>query len=925
MSTLQIPRRIPANKLSYDNSVPCTGYAGATKDELALGFRESLTNELDFLGLTNEFSETLIRQCDGLIRHFLVETWRSWASLKTEEFAEVVMANMKHDTKDIISFVEESIPYLRISEDSDFMCNYVYQASRPDKTSGCDGNNVCINCPRYIARQFYLCPVDMVEEEVIASHWFRIEFKPYRYLWKATLLLYQFVMKFYNEEFEEGAYNTLLMLPSAIGKLYEMTNPVGSLLDTLCDDKIQQLERQPEEHSDAEWEFFERIWDEVYSDITSTRLPYVNTWRRALRRLDAQRQFNESDYFLSQKSSSYRIVGLQTQKRNGKRMYKRKQCSYFISMAENDPIKDDPVVQAFDAEIGYQSHYNSQINPRLKGDWSHYTYVLNKGKRKLRGIRLECNAVQDRCQYLENIEKEWQDFIAYNARKNQPIGYALGINATRVWNEYKCGLRTDTEHWPSLYNTDFSDATDTVSQHVLYRYNLTFYGKIKADFWQYICSKDFNFKLAGTQDSKVCYPHVGNPQGCKKSFTDFNGLHLYLMAMVFKILAHLKEENPELFRFSIDYERTPIELAASVLGDDNGFWSIKADPEVDERVFEFFDPSMGHSGAMYQVYCWLCKMCNWYINPDKAQITTPNSSIAIWEFAKVTVVNGKTQTSPPFRMVGYMASRKVSHPIVKPLSFALWRMKTKHEYADLFMKTVLQRYSDSEEMYSYLYKLVFGGFIKSLQEYFEPDLVSEQDRALIYLSLIRAELRVGLISQILSESECDIENSYELSNLLWNNFDEKLYNQIEDKEHKFNILLDRHLVLVDLARTIEGLSSVDDKLLETFCAVTAIRNGYSDKLDKVLDTILQAQETIQFMEHGLMNVDNLINIMNGIDDSDLSDLQRFTSDLITRGTDKRPSVESAIGIEAWNEYILLLEQLAPFDGADTSIEAHPDS
>lgn len=918
MKTALRLKRVATFDCSYDESVPYMGYVGIGKKGLADGFVQSLQLELDYLGLNGKPEyDTTLAFCEKRVRRFITEVWSLWGSLKSESSAERIAQLMKDECKQIVAFVEKAVPFLTNYEESP-VCDFCYQPSMADKSSHSDGYTLCNKCPKYLARQFYLCPVDLEMMETVEVNWFQVKVPAYRHLWLATMRLYRFVALNRDMEDEGVKFNTLLMLPVSIGKLYEMTNPVGNLINDGLDAKLHQLESEPQPHTEEEWNYFNAIWDEVRDDIFSERDTnlnrYARTWRIAVRSIP-HRQFEEGDYFFSPKSGSYKIKdsNFKSSKKIGRKTFRRKQSAFLTSLAEIDPIKDEPAVIAFDQYVNYKSYYNTKPVVNTQGYWSVYTNVLNKGKRKLRGIRMSCNSVQDRCQYLEHLDAAWSDRLATSCRLNQVSGYLFGINATQTWYEYRQGIRENFCECPSIYNTDFTDATDTISQDILWRFNDMLYGHEIADFWQSVCSRPFKIKYPQDKgvDYKTCTPKVGNPQGVKKSFTDFHNLHQFLALMTLKILSHLKKENPDIFIDSANYSRTPVEYFFRILGDDNGFWSLKDDPDINKDIFPFYDEEMGCDGAMYQVYCWLCKMCNWYLNPSKAQITRPSSESSIWEFAKVTVVDGSTFTAPPFRMIASMAS-KTAHPMVKPLAFALWRAKTYHYLSEQYIEHVLQTYSDGEEMYDFFHKVIFGGFLGSLEHIKDDSLViSDVDRALIRYSLIKAEVSTGLVSQILSEGECEVASSYRVEELLWDTFDEYMYNSLEFvNEHKFNILIDKHFSLCDLAEELTQTSEIDDKILISFCNMVALRGNYSKAIDNAFAVMLNAHWSIEDIQDGLISESEFVTTMNSITDSDMRDLRRFTGSLITRGTDKRPTVESTIGLKAWEEYSQLVLRLS---------------
>lgn len=569
-----------------------------------------------------------------------------------------------------------------------------------------------------------------------------------------------------------------------IAGLYNETNPDSKRWRAQEDNTLKILTNPPTREDD---DVIMACFLHVCQDIREGRKPYVKEISDAIRsrRRYCASSFDDKDYYYSVKSDPAYIPG-----------FKYKQ-SLIKSMVETDPLVGHP----FDDKVGYISHYNKQEPKGYVAPWIKTIHIPNPGKYKTRAIHLALSAIQDRCCYIHNRLFSVLKQIPSDCTDGQERGHAFTCKISDP--EYR-----ESHGWCSVLAFDWSNATDKMWQWFQEEcLKLVFCDEV-VDLWHTVstCDKVFYHK----DGSRTPYKQVnGQPQGLLGSFDAFAFAHHIIMLMTMSLS---------------DLEDYPGSDFYRVLGDDSIISSIRWDP----------------TNQVGDNYCRICAWANMEINRSKSTEILSNQRIALVDFAKVKVLNGKYFSPIPERLANRIGKHNQDY---YAFSAALWQGK--HGYfKPSWIKSLIDFYYKDELDNKLAHLLVESGILPSFRAigFYDPILLDmdislalnmcyavQKVKASFLMSLLGDKIKENLD---LLEKETDTDS---LSCLIPADL-ESTWDKIEDMDHKINIALELNLSKESTIKEIMSCSEDQAKVLSVGLQI-------SDEEFRVLRRTLEVMDT----------------------------------------------------------------------------------
>lgn len=601
------------------------------------------------------------------------------------------------------------------------------------------GSNFCkVSDMKYLTKQWALLNVGEGEEEpllILNKDWNCSVYSP---LFKAMILSINKTMeslKFADEsteliqQLDQVCKNIL-----SVGRIYQLFNPSQKELDD-AGEKLIELLQSPDQgginspyHEKclaAVTKLFEDcelvIQNESRAAISSNKEArqilrnrrYCRDFATALRKVRSKGfHFSEEDYYLSNKSDP--AIN---------KNFKNLKSSLLKSVFEYDPFKGC----SFDRVTGYQSRYLSKEEALAIGTQEMMAVtrmITNPSKCKGRGIHLSYNAIQDRCNLIHRVLQEFLNLLKTDCTTHQ----TRGVQFIQARSFRK---RRETEGY-NLYAADFTNATDTLSQYVQELVLSHIFGSEITEFWHELASMPKVFKWHLKRKGTVYYQASGQPQGFLGSFDAFALVHHVVMLCTMQIMG-LSDRAPE------DFYR--------VLGDDSAICTIVPDracPLRETLMDSEFKPVLGRS--VLDTYFALSLWCNFIVNFDKTTVVFDSDPIALIDFAKVTVREGRVFSPIPVRL--FYNSMGVSENTLVP-GF-LWNANHEGWVNKTYLRGELERVSNLPA--KFIDSLYFGGSIPCFDS-----LYLEQDRDEVFqgrvaLSYIIASIQQNVICSFLPDS-----------------------------------------------------------------------------------------------------------------------------------------------------------------------------
>lgn len=601
------------------------------------------------------------------------------------------------------------------------------------------GSNFCkVSDLKYLTKQWALLNVGEEEEEpflILNKDWNCSVYSP---LFKAMILAINKTMeclKFTDEtedliqQLDQVCKNIL-----SVGRIYQLFNPSEKELDE-AGQKLLDLLQSPDKGGENS-EYHERclaavnqLFDDcdLYNEnepkaaILSNRearnilhnKKYCKDFARALRKTKAKGfHFTEEDYYLSNKSDP--AIN---------KNFKNLKSSLLKSVFEYDPFKGC----GFDQVTGYESHYLSKEEALAIGTEEMHVVtrmITNPSKCKGRGIHLSFNAIQDRCNLIHRVLQSFLNELKTDCTTHQ----TRGVQFIQARSFRK---KRETEGY-NLYAADFTNATDTLSQYVQELVLSRIFGPEITAFWHELASMPKVFRWYLEKQGTLYYQASGQPQGFLGSFDAFALVHHVIMLCTMQVMG-LSDRAPE------DFYR--------VLGDDSAICTIVPDnacPLKETLMDPDFKPVLGRS--VLDTYFAFSLWCNFIVNFDKTTVVFSSDPVALIDFAKVTVREGRIFSPIPVRL--FYNSMGVSENTLVP-GF-LWNADHEGWVNKPYLRGELERVSNLPN--KFIDSLYFGGSIPCFKSL---EIEADRDEAFqgrVALSYIIASIQQNVICSFLPDS-----------------------------------------------------------------------------------------------------------------------------------------------------------------------------
>jgi hypothetical protein len=622
-----------------------------------------------------------------------------------------------------------------------------------------------------------------------------------------------------EEEYEQNKEKVLILLNLALslGQVYEHMNPTPEVMEEYGLALLNQLRQESKDPSIEFWSLFEEVVKDINAPFTNSNR-YVHDIIRAKRAFLERGipEFSYSDYYLTAKASTCTITV------NQKRI---KLNALYSSIVEDDPIKDDPKVIAFDNLIGYQSGYLDQYDlPDYidrEGKLVITQMIPNSGKYKPRGIHLGCNSIQDRCKYLHKISADFLNTIESCCTKQHFNGVKFLKKVTQP--SYR------KLHRNNVFVSDFSNATDTLNQQFQCKVIEVFFNKTFADFWEFISTLPKTFRHPLDNKLEDYIQNTGQPQGLLNSFDAFSAAHIFLICMLLK-------------RFNL----TAVELSEvlAIVGDDSviSYPSELEMNEVDGYTF-------------YTFHSWLCEQVSLIKNDSKTGKSffddQGSYSHEVLDFAKISIQDGVFITPIPYGL----ASAYMNKPGFTDIQLYLWLSSKGVTYKELVYKRILKAFYNKPDQLMAVSSVMSSGEVPFLENFQDEELFNSIDSAIRGVSLYTFylhQLEHTFLSSILSEKRQNELSSPNFLDKSLDSLEEDFYKfdsnlsdliRILPENHKYNLMIVRNMQiaqdisdLLELGEDREGLSILLGVLItDEYHQLFRSALDFHDEIRKALD------------------------------------------------------------------------------------------
>jgi hypothetical protein len=720
-------------------------------------------------------------------------------------------------------------------------------------TDNATPKDICNQCPWYLTNQKHCIMYLPINSEEFEFQILQYSVCEYKYLELAILKLVYYLYNKQNVKLSlMNIHHDLFTCILSCGHIYELMNPTGEAREEYIQSTLDLLRSERLDYSTEDYQNYLSLLHEVFNDIQSSRLPYIQEMRSALNSLSSflHSKFDEDrDYYYSMKGT-------------GQNGYTKEGCSLQSSAFEVDVHKKDPRVATFDRFIGYESHYS--VAPDYPITTIRTIAINNPSKFKTRIIHIADNPLQDRCNWLQHRLSVFLDKLKSDSTTRQDQGREFLRNLTLKW--YVTG---NIQERIGIYCTDFSNATDTIDQKFTHEVLTFIFGTPEiADFWDYCSELDKELCHAdGTKE--VYHQESGQPQGLLASFDIFALCHHFLFLMDMK-------ENGLENRLASEYYR--------VLGDDAIYNTIVSELNyIDHEDPLHDDAGIERSSLELSHFDKCCKFAGLIINYDKSNSTHYDSFEAKLDFAKVTYRNGELFSPIPFRL-----AMRYSQSFDDMFAVLLWRADRGDIDKALKQLDIALSVID-ESKRSLYYDIIRCGEIPYLDQLadrreYPPDWIN-----LLRYSIGMSLLTVGLASVI----ETDRSKSQHGFDLIDESLDtiftpsQKLRIDNIDPNHKLMVLLETNARVVQALHDIYNENDFDDRFMAMI--VSSLFQDENEEITwlvyelarvkNLLYQVLKSDRPI-VAEFGLPTLGSTRDLQK--------DLRQFSNRFFTRGVTKRP-------------------------------------
>jgi hypothetical protein len=681
----------------------------------------------------------------------------------------------------------------------------------------------------------YLREEGLLLDSVGISKQPRIYIYLYKWLFEVTRVFGMFTD--IRDSLDHDAKIQMYLLPVSLGQLFERLNPTDDIMDEYAEDLLSVLESPSTELSQS----FLDLFNQVKGDILNPkcRKSYVQDFKKALRSFKIK-GFNVHDYYATLKSSTSRI------------MIDGKWCkfpSFVSSLFETDELRGSPEIQKFDQLIGYKSAYLSKDeqvanNLQVITDVVETKMIPNPSKYKPRGIHIGSNSLQDRCNWFHNQLQPFLFSLESDCmiRHQKGVDFLMKITSSRFRNENQ----------NSIFVSDFSNATDTLSQEFQCLCLGILFPNEVVEFWRYVSQLPKQFYYPGKGQWKYYIQETGQPQGLLGSFDAFSLAHHILMLMLMKCTGLESTKATDFYR---------------ILGDD----SIISYPTIESTE------------DLYTKHTWLCTECSLRKNDSKTaksfyNVNTLSYPDEILDFAKVSVSRGNFLTPLPVGL-GIFYDKD---PAITNLSAILWYSYHKVTFRRWAHHVAFKCYGKNIHDFLVVESILTSGQIEYLSSFKDEEVFSMIDSALSGASIYSyglSEYRSSLLGYFISDEkkQSKLMKSVSFENV-WKGFFPASYmdqwSNLISKDHKFWLLLEE---ATDLASEIQALYELGDVRLATCIAALCKRINADEDIEYMADWVKSVEEgkdTGELWTHlSYLNYDQLFKPLKGVEQLSIRSLR----------------------------------------------------
>jgi len=531
----------------------------------------------------------------------------------------------------------------------------------------------------------------------------------------------------------------------------------------------------------------DQLFEQVKNDIKEGTLPYVQEFCNALRATEEIRssKFSFEDYYFSGKATASRCKGHKGAK------------SFEAQAYEIDNWSTHPI----DAVIGYESAYNTiplvgYSDPIIK------TLAINQHKLKPRIIHVGNNPTQDRGNYLHNRLQSFLRQLPTDCTLDQQRGVIFALQQTSPNFRRK--------HHNGVYCLDFSNATDLLSQEFQCSCLGLLFAPEIVDWWRDVSQSTKEFQFSSGEKVKYIQA-TGQPQGLLGSFDSFALAHHIIMLMCMRACGLKHRTSSEFYR---------------ILGDDSIISSISSDK--DHRVLK--------------VYMRICIWANLEINLGKSHLTYPDDSVALAEFAKVTVLDGRIFSPPPIRILSRISAGTTNY---YSFTTAIWMLKHGFNMPKLLPTLLEGWYGYDPLVRERAEALLCGGLIPQFAGFQTQRGVRSKERHKVALAYLIVKMRGSFVECLMPDSMREELNLHQfsvkdtLASLLPKN-PEKLLDIIENPQHKLLQALQKFKNLEESLRVIIG----EENFSPSYAALLDLRESEWGAIYAIADLYRLAKDNL---------------------------------------------------------------------------------
>lgn len=719
------------------------------------------------------------------------------------------------------------------------------------------------SCPWYVPRKFCIITGDPEDDEGLIASFISFSYaQEYKYLALALLRLFRLFLKVGLDVSEIHKYQMSFRHICSLGKIYELMNPSGQVRQGMIDNVKSELTKTPLDRTTDSFREYDRLLSEVFEDIINypqTRLAYVKDMYNALtvnKSFLMSKYDREKDVYCSMKSTAQSY-------RTGQKH------SLLSSYAEVDQYKD--LFQEYDDAIGFNSYYSEKslsdeeiISFKAKG-------INNPGKFKIRIIFISDNPIQDRCHYIQRRTQKLLRSLRCDCSKDHELARRYLKHLTNKW-----ALTSDINQKPGIYCFDFSNATDTLDQHLQYRVLQFVMGTPVANFWDTL-SKLPKYVENVDQTLERVEPKCGQPQGLLASFELFSLAHHFIFLMDMKKLGFESYESHMFYR---------------LVGDDSVCNSIEPEYEYYNEDNIIIDEAGRPRSIIEQVHFDICtSFAGFKVNYDKSDSTHLDSAEANLEIAKVSYRNGEFASPVPFRLVmNYCDSFE------SKLAVAIWRGERQEQYYFQFMSTLLTE-RPNHKVDPLDYYLIRSGIIPYLEEFADYGslILNPLWVRRVQYAYIISNLSIGLSFIMISDKDRSVMNYSSIDIALRKLFGrsyQSLWDQLDsvDNNHKIFDIINRNEQLVRLLQQAYSYENTDDRFLSLACSTVA---GLRED-EELQEYLFQIHEIGQILKDQDLSSVNEELIFPSFSNQAIKRMSSWSDSLMTRGTTKRPREKTLV-------------------------------